>query len=159
MATIQALSKALEDTAMNSLMMTLQQPLSVAALAHCLGWGPARASLPAAQRQRQREHQRQHRQRARSRAAAALRTDVHQVQDAAAVADDEAASKGCGWFDSSRDLHQGLVVLEHSGVENLGAELPITVWLGLVLDGAATAASGPTASGLGGVGSQGMITP
>lgn len=117
MSTIQALSQALEDAAMNTLMMTLQQPISVAALAHCLGLGPAQAR-PAVARSRRR-------QRGGSGPAAAP----------AAVLDEADAGKGCGWFDSSRDLHQGLVVLEHNGVENLGADLPITVWLGLVLDG------------------------
>ena len=39
----------------------------------------------------------------------------------------------CGWFDSSHELHQGLVVLEHSAADGLGAELPVTVWLDLVL--------------------------
>ncbi len=107
---------------MNALMMTLQQPLTVAALAHCLGWG--------AQKHKKARHTARRRSRTR---LAAEAVPVLPALDG----DDEAARPGCGWFDSSHELHQGLVVLEHSGAEGLGAELPVTLWLQLVLDGAA----------------------
>ena len=106
---------------MNTLMMTLQQPLTVAALAHCLGLGaPKKARAKARRRSRNR--------------LAVVTVPVLPALDG----DDEAAHPGCGWFDSSHELHQGLVVLEHSGAEGLGSELPVTVWLQLVLDGAAS---------------------
>ena len=105
---------------MNALMMTLSQPLTVAALAHCLGWG-AHHKARALRRRRSRTR---------------LAADAGSVLPAL-EGDDEAAHSGCGWFDSSHELQQGLVVLEHSGAEGLGAELPVTLWLQLVLDGAA----------------------
>ena len=102
---------------MNALMKTLQQPLTVAALARCLGMGtpPNRAGA-----------------RRRTRRAADALPALPTLEG-----QDDAAHPGCGWFDSSHELHQGLVVLEHSGAEGLGAELPVTLWLQLVLDGAA----------------------
>jgi hypothetical protein len=133
-STIQALSQTLEDSAMNTLMMTLQQPISVAALAHCLGWGPAQARAATARRRPPRPC-------SRLAAARAKELDRAKGEDGEDGENRDDIAKGCGWFESSRDLHQGLVVLEHNGVENLGAELPITVWLGLVLDGAAAAAA------------------
>ena len=107
---------------MNSLMTTLQQPLSVKALAHCLGFGshPARPAV-----KRRSRSLRDSRQRARAAAEASHEPDL---------LDDTAP--GCGWYDSSHELHQGLLVLEHSGAEGLAAELPVTVWLQLALDGA-----------------------
>jgi hypothetical protein len=45
---------------------------------------------------------------------------------------DEDVSTGCGWFDSSRDLADGLEVREHGGAEGLaalGAQLPPHWWL------------------------------
>ncbi len=39
----------------------------------------------------------------------------------------------CGWFDSSHDLQQGLVVREHASVDTLTGELPLTQWLELHL--------------------------
>ncbi len=119
---------------MNSLMTTLQQPLSMAVLAQCLGWG----SRPA---QRAMKRRSRHISDSRRRAKAATAEAVPE-QPA-----DEAAAPGCGWFDSSHELHQGLVVLEHSGAEGLATELPVTVWLQLALDvDVCTAGAGDTGS-------------
>jgi hypothetical protein len=35
----------------------------------------------------------------------------------------------CGWYDSSHDLQQGLLVREHSTPDSLAAELPLLGWL------------------------------
>jgi hypothetical protein len=124
MATIEPSKQALEDAAMKSLMMTLQQPLSVAALVQCLGLGARRPSaLCARRRQRQREQAR-------------LNKWLPAVLEQPLLDDDEAVP-ACGWFNSSHELHQGLEVREHAGVEGLGAELPVTIWLGLALGAAA----------------------
>jgi hypothetical protein len=45
--------------------------------------------------------------------------------------DDAAPAFGCGWFDSSHELQHGLQVHEHAGVDTLGSELPLAVWLEL----------------------------
>lgn len=38
----------------------------------------------------------------------------------------DAAARGCGsWFESSRELLQGMRVIEHAGFEALAAELPL----------------------------------
>ena len=42
---------------------------------------------------------------------------------------------GCGWFDSSHELQQGLQVTEHASGEALGAELPLGDWLAMHLAG------------------------
>ena len=42
---------------------------------------------------------------------------------------------GCGWFDSSHDLHHGLCVQEHSHTDSLARELPLVNWLELQLSG------------------------
>jgi len=115
---------------MNTLMMTLQQPISVAALVQCLGLGVRKPAAPSAQRSRRR------RERTR------LLTSQPAAPDQPAR-DDDGVTPGCGWFDSSHELHQGLEVREHAGAEGLGSELPLTIWLGLVLDGVAE----PVASG------------
>lgn len=104
---------------MNALMMTLQQPLNMAALAHCLGWGADRKTRVLKRR--------------RARPAAEALPALPALDG-----DDEAAHPGCGWFDSSHELHQGLEVLEHSCTEAWAQELPVTVWLQLALHGAAT---------------------
>jgi hypothetical protein len=39
------------------------------------------------------------------------------------------AAAGCGWFDSSYDLGQGLQVTEHEGFEWLDESLPLSAWL------------------------------
>ena len=54
---------------------------------------------------------------------------------ASASAPDDERPLGCGWFDSSHELQQGLVVQEHAGVDALGAELPLNAWLALCLAG------------------------
>lgn len=36
---------------------------------------------------------------------------------------------GCGWFDSSHELHAGLQVTEHLSPERLANELPLGWWL------------------------------
>lgn len=106
---------------MNTLMLALQQPLSkdtLAAWAARLGWP---ASRPAARPVRRRK----------ARVAVVRAADAPETPLAAA--DSLEDTLACGWFDSSHELHQGLVVLEHSAADGLGAELPITVWLDLVL--------------------------
>lgn len=42
--------------------------------------------------------------------------------------DSETASMGCGWFDSSHDLLQGLQVQEHTQPEALADILPLSAW-------------------------------
>ena len=110
---------------MNTLMMTLQQPLPTVSMAAMAAWaerlcgsaGRKRAVLPV--------------RRYKPRHAASTATTVAESGPQAPVLD-EGAPAG-GWFDSSHDLRQGLVVLEHSDAHGLGAELPVTVWLDLVL--------------------------
>ncbi len=47
---------------------------------------------------------------------------------AAREADDEAQT-GCGWFDSSHDLNQGLCVRELVNPAALARELPLPAWI------------------------------
>lgn len=42
-------------------------------------------------------------------------------------------AQGCGWFDSSHELQQGLLVREHSDPSALAAEMPLGPWLELHL--------------------------
>ena len=49
--------------------------------------------------------------------------------------DEEPPARGCGWFDSSHDLHEGLCVEEHSSTDSLVPELPLSSWLELRLAG------------------------
>ena len=49
--------------------------------------------------------------------------------------DEEPPVHGCGWFDSSHDLHEGLCVEEHSSTDSLVPELPLSSWLELQLAG------------------------
>ena len=71
----------------------------------------------------------------RRRPVAVLPNPQIEVADAAvAVADDETPPRGCGWFDSSHDLHEGLCVQEHSA-DSLARELPLSSWLELQLAG------------------------
>lgn len=56
----------------------------------------------------------------------------HAAADAQA---DEPGPRGCGWFDSSHDLQQGLCVQEHLSPEALARELPLAAWLDLQLGG------------------------
>jgi hypothetical protein len=62
--------------------------------------------------------------RARPRALDEMRT----LLDEADAADERVC--GCGWFDSSHDLRQGLRVREHTAAS---AELPLPLWLELHL--------------------------
>jgi hypothetical protein len=43
------------------------------------------------------------------------------------------APAGCGWFDSSHDLHQGLCVRELDSPAALARELPLPAWIDLQL--------------------------
>jgi hypothetical protein len=52
---------------------------------------------------------------------------------------DEDLPRGCGWFDSSHELHCGLSVQEHASPDTLARELPLTNWLELHLSGWAAA--------------------
>ena len=116
---------------MNTLMMVLQQPLSVAMLAQCLGLRAGDAQLARRRRTGRRRAAR------RQQAPTPLVASLGPTTDTTAEANSPA--EACGWFDSSHELHQGLLVLEHSGAEGLGRELPVTVWLELVLGAAADA--------------------
>jgi len=42
---------------------------------------------------------------------------------------------GCGWFDSSHELHCGLAVTEHLSTDAVASELPLGDWLELQLSG------------------------
>ena len=64
------------------------------------------------------------------RAAVASAADL---VDADAVED--STPRGCGWFDSSHDLQQGLRVQEHLRADSLARELPLGAWLDLQLSG------------------------
>lgn len=41
----------------------------------------------------------------------------------------------CGWFDSSQDLREGLVVSEHEPRDAVCAQLPVLAWVQLQLSG------------------------
>ena len=47
--------------------------------------------------------------------------------EAEAPADEPAC--GCGWFDSSHELHAGLQVTEHLSPERVANEVPLGWWL------------------------------
>jgi len=49
-----------------------------------------------------------------------------------ARAEDEEPT-GCGWFDSSHDLHHGLCVRELDSPAALARELPLPAWIDLQL--------------------------
>ena len=53
------------------------------------------------------------------------------AEDATIV--DEDRPRGCGWFDSSHELHCGLSVCEHASPDGLARELPLPDWLDLHL--------------------------
>lgn len=42
---------------------------------------------------------------------------------------------GCGWFDSSQDLREGLSVREHRAGEAANAALPLAAWIEVELGG------------------------
>lgn len=44
-------------------------------------------------------------------------------------AQDDALLLGCGWFDSSHELHAGLQVTEHLTPERVANEVPLGWWL------------------------------
>ncbi len=48
---------------------------------------------------------------------------------------DEERPLGCGWFDSSHDLAQGLLVREHGSPDAVANELSVNDWLHLHLRG------------------------
>ena len=41
----------------------------------------------------------------------------------------------CGWFDSSHELHRGLQVTEHDGLDAVAGDLPLSDWLRMQLSG------------------------
>ena len=49
--------------------------------------------------------------------------------------EEEDRAQGCGWFDSSHDLHSGLMVREHVCVDTVANEVPLAFWLDLELQG------------------------
>jgi hypothetical protein len=53
---------------------------------------------------------------------------------------------GCGWFDSSHELHSGLQVTEHLTPERVANEVPLGWWLGWQAGGAGPSA--PVGRGL-----------
>lgn len=62
---------------------------------------------------------------------------------------DDDRPRGCGWFDSSLDLQQGLRVEEHTGLPDSDpalADLPLAAWLELQLQGWRAEAPGAQAS-------------
>jgi hypothetical protein len=64
-----------------------------------------------------------------------LHSGCRDAKRSAAVHAQEDAERpvGCGWFESSHELHRGLVVREHATPDALGAELPLASWLELHL--------------------------
>jgi hypothetical protein len=71
-------------------------------------------------------------------AAAAATADNAAAAAAAPEAEPERddAPRGCGWFDSSHELHTGLFVTEHDSPDRVANELPLDVWLAWHLAGA-----------------------
>ena len=55
---------------------------------------------------------------------------------------DEVPPRGCGWYDSSFELQQGLRVEEHLDADTLASQLPLHAWLELQLSGWRAAAPG-----------------
>ena len=43
--------------------------------------------------------------------------------------------RGCGWFDSSQDLREGLCISEHAPGDAVTAQLPVMAWVQLQLSG------------------------
>ncbi len=43
--------------------------------------------------------------------------------------------RGCGWFDSSQDLREGLCISEHAAGDAVAAQLPVMAWVQLQLSG------------------------
>ncbi len=51
------------------------------------------------------------------------------------LAEHEERPRGCGWFDSSQDLREGLCVSEHAASDAVAAQLPVMAWVQLQLSG------------------------
>jgi hypothetical protein len=121
---------------MSTLMSTLQQPLSLAGLAHCLGWVRGRASRRA--RSRSNRMMQGHGRRSPRNDLAAWVADgapAAGIEGAAdACVDDWAEGSRCGWFDSSHELTQGLMVVEHAQAQTVPADMQLNDWLCLVLE-------------------------
>ncbi len=122
---------------MSSILSTLQMPLTVAVLAQCLGLRTGGANPARHSRRRPQAGLQSRRHRSHSGCDAAAPGGLAGGAVGAVCTCEAPDAAGCGWFDSSHELHQGLVVLEHTGVGGLGAELPLVDWLGFVLGGAA----------------------
>ncbi len=60
---------------------------------------------------------------------------AHAAAARARMSPDEEAPGGCGWFDSSHELQNGLWVREHASPDEVAAELPLASWLELHLSG------------------------
>lgn len=63
------------------------------------------------------------------RAAARSAPTVAVGEEGEEGADD--AAPGCGWFDSSHELHHGLWVREHASPDEVANDLPLAFWLEL----------------------------
>ena len=74
-------------------------------------------------------------------ASGAVPLPAAEPSGAEAVADE--GPRGCGWFDSSHDLLQGLRVQEHASADSLARELPLGAWLDLQLSGWRATAPAP----------------
>jgi hypothetical protein len=68
-------------------------------------------------------------------AAAASAPSSPSTAAAAQSVRDEAPPRGCGWYDSSFELQQGLRVEEHLDAGTLASQLPLHAWLELQLSG------------------------
>ena len=63
---------------------------------------------------------------------------VRRSDDTEAPAPGDDRPRGCGWFDSSHDLHRGLQVTEHREVDAVVNQIPQSWWLGWELDAVRT---------------------
>ena len=68
-------------------------------------------------------------------AAAACAPSAPSTASAAQGVRDEVPPRGCGWYDSSFELQQGLRVEEHLDAGTLASQLPLHAWLELQLSG------------------------
>jgi hypothetical protein len=68
------------------------------------------------------------------RAAGLSKTTAAAGPEAEGEAEMEAVH-GCGWFDSSHDLHAGLCVQEHAHPDAVAQHLPLADWLDMQLSG------------------------
>ena len=60
----------------------------------------------------------------------------------AAEPEPDEVQRGCGWFDSSHELHAGLQVTEHASPEPVANEVPLGWWLDWQAHGAAPSVHG-----------------